>query len=426
MEQRIPPLANLKGPCSPLPPPLSGSVYGSFAHYTITQRMPRIINDVLKGNHYPEDVSEKLLTLLKEIPDGKIRELDDPSAPDSGIWKEYVKPNLGKNWLEVTWYFAESYFYRRILEAVGYFQAGPLHGLDPYASQKSRVLEDAMPEIRRYCKELETIIRDDALRPSQQAEHLERLLVMNVWGNQADLSMWAADKARPDHKDTDTQYSHLLVNDSDSVKDVLFNPEHAPNRVDFILDNYGPELVHDFGIADFLLSLGIAKQVRFNLRSHPTYVSDAVIADIHYLIDHLAHLEDQSTASLASRLKQHIDSGKLYIQDDLYWTSPRYFWEIPKSLYLELSHSDLLISKGDYNYRRLVGDYYWPHTTSFEQVVCYLPVPLVALRVLKAEMALGLTSQQVERLQGEESDWLINGKWAVIQFAGKVDSIDLR
>jgi Damage-control phosphatase ARMT1-like domain len=425
MEQLIPPMAIPKEPCTPLPPPLSGSVYGSFAHYTITQRFPRVIRDVIKGNMYPPEVTDKLQTLLAEIPGGKIRLLNDPAAPDSEIWKEYLYPNLDKNWLQVSWYDAESYFYRRILEAIGYFQPGPLKGLDPYASQKNIVLEDAFPAILLYCKELEAIITNGTLSPSQQAEHLERLMVMNVWGNQADLSMWSAESTRPNHKDTDTQYSHLLVNDSDSVKGVLFNPEHAPNRVDFILDNYGPELVHDFGLADFLLSLGIVKEVRFNVRSHPTYVSDAVIADIHYLIDFLAHYEDQSASSLASRLNQHIANGKLQIQDDYFWTSPRYFWEIPKELYLELSNSDLLISKGDYNYRRLVGDYYWPHTTRFEQVVCYLPTPLVALRVLKAELALGLTPQQVERLQAEETDWLFNGNWAVIQFARKASSIDL-
>jgi hypothetical protein len=108
--------------------------------------------------------------------------------------------------------------------------------------------------------------------------------------------------------------------------------------------------------------------------------------------------------------------GHLDLKEDYYWTSPRLFWEMPKHIHQELSQADLVISKGDANYRRLAGDLNWAPTTPFEDVMRYFPTALLALRVLKAELALGLTPQQVQELDDQGPDWKFNGNWAVIQF----------
>jgi hypothetical protein len=89
---------------------------------------------------------------------------------------------------------------------------------------------------------------------------------------------------------------------------------------------------------------------------------------------------------------------------------------MPDGIRQELSESDLVVSKGDANYRRLSGDLDWPPTTPFQDVVRYFPTALLALRVLKAELALGLTSNQVQDLDIQDPDWRFNGNWAVIQF----------
>jgi hypothetical protein len=102
---------------------------------------------------------------------------------------------------------------------------------------------------------------------------------MNVWGNQADLSMWSSDE-RPDHRDAGDQRSHMLIDDSPSLFRALFHSGHPWKRVDFILDNYGPELVHDLGLADFLLSTETVIRIRFHTRAHPTFVSDAIIGHL--------------------------------------------------------------------------------------------------------------------------------------------------
>jgi hypothetical protein len=91
-------------------------------------------------------------------------------------------------------------------------------------------------------------------------------------------------------------------------------------------------------------------------------------------------------------------------------------WLMPGPLRAELSESEMIISKGDANYRRLLGDRHWPPTTKFADVVGYSPAPLAALRTQKSEVAIGLEPGQAETVAGQDSEWLINGRWGVIQF----------
>jgi len=402
-------------PLLPLPEPLNGTVEGSFAHYTITVRMPWILREVIEENDYPPGVEAKLQALLVEIPNAPLRPLQDASAPDSAEWARYILPYLGKNWLEVPWFFAEPYYYRRILEATGYFEPGPRQGSDPFTNQKRKVLETADQAVMALSKTVAQAVQIPNLDTEQKQSWSHRLLVANVWGNQADLSMWPSGE-RPDHQEAGDQRSHMLIDRSPSIFHVLFHSGHPLERVDFILDNYGPELVHDLGLADFLLTTGTVKRIRFHARAHPTFVSDTLIPDIYQAADYLANHPDSHARALGSRVRQHLSSGRLELTTDFFWTSPLYFWEMPERIRYELSESQLLISKGDYNYRRLVGDRAWPPDTPFEDVVCYLPVPLVCLRVLKSEVVLGLQPGKAEALFREDPEWLINGRWGIIQF----------
>jgi hypothetical protein len=89
---------------------------------------------------------------------------------------------------------------------------------------------------------------------------------------------------------------------------------------------------------------------------------------------------------------------------------------MPESLRQELAPSHLIISKGDANYRRLLGDAHWPFTTPFADITSYLPAPLLALRTAKSEVVAGLRPGQPERLFEVDPNWLINGRWGLIQF----------
>ncbi len=89
--------------------------------------------------------------------------------------------------------------------------------------------------------------------------------------------------------------------------------------------------------------------------------------------------------------------------------------DLPASLAADLARSDLVLIKGDVNYRRLLGDRHWPHATRMEEVTAYFPAPFVTLRTLKGEIMVGLAPGQAAQLRADDPEWLINGKRGVIQ-----------
>lgn len=403
-------------PLTPLPEPLSGSVLGSFAHYTVTKRLPKILQQTLADNEFPPLIMQKLERLIEEIPSTPLKEIEDPGSPDVHEWRRYVKPYLGKNWLQVPWFFVEMYFYRRILAAIGFHQSGVFSGYDPFIKQKQHALESASDSIGYLGEQLAQALVSWQSDSGDQHADLKQLLMQNVWGNQADLSMWSADENRPNHQDTADQRIHLLVDDTDLVSDYLDSIQNGPIRIDFVLDNYGPELIHDLALADYLLSTKAVSRICFHAKPTPHYVSDAMIKDVHSTIVHLSESQEKSVREISKRVNEHLGAGRLDLKEDYYWTSPCFFWEMPEHLRLEFNQSDLVISKGDANYRRLAGDRNWPPTTPFEEVMRYFPSPLLAMRVNKAELALGMSPDQVKMLDDQDPDWRFNGNWAVIQF----------
>ena len=382
--------------------------------------MPELGRLALTENTFPPEIVTSLEHLLAEMPFTPVRPLHDPGAPDVDDWAEFVNNQNGNNWLQIPWFFAETYFFRRILEATCYFQPGKFLGVDPYLNQKYQVLEISQPVIRTLCTQLNTMLQEHITKPldyDQVKRNLTRLLVHNLWGNQADLSMWPAGKGeRPDHQDITIQQEHILDDDSAEMIDYLFSL-NRPARINFIIDNTGLELVNDLILADYLLSTQLASSIRFNLKVHPTYVSDALIWDVKQTIALLASDSHIGVQDLAKRLIHHLETDCLELVDHIFWTSPLSFWEMPVSLWEQLADSDLLISKGDVNYRRLLGDRDWSPTISVSEVLSYIPTPLLAIRVCKAEVVMGLSPKQVDLLNQTDLTWMFNGNWGVIQFS---------
>ena len=107
------------------------------------------------------------------------------------------------------------------------------------------------------------------------------------------------------------------------------------------------------------------------------------------------------------------------MKDDPFWTSSLMFRRLPPPLRAELACSDLVILKGDLNYRRLLDDRRWPHTTPLEKIAHYFPAPFLVLRTLKAEIIAGLRPGQAEALSAAEPTWLIDGKRGIIHLMNR-------
>ena len=59
--------------------------------------------------------------------------------------------------------------------------------------------------------------------------------------------------------------------------------------MDYLLDNAGLELLGDLCVTDYLLGTDQVQTVRFHAKLHPTFVSDATMADVHTTLAWLRH-----------------------------------------------------------------------------------------------------------------------------------------
>ena len=137
-----------------LPPPLMTSEPGSFARKTIVERKPQIIDQVIEDNDYTRRRSEKAgyLQARDSLPARRARW--SRMRPGVAAWNRELAAYQGRTWLDLPWYFAEAYFYRRLLEAVGYFQPGPQQGQDPFGVQKRAQIERAVARLAEDWDEL--------------------------------------------------------------------------------------------------------------------------------------------------------------------------------------------------------------------------------------------------------------------------------
>lgn len=356
------------------PRPWSTGDAGSFAQRTLEVRVPQILEDTVAQNaaRFPSAVLERCAALLLELRQGPLRPLTE-DAPDRAAWDAACAPHVGRSWLDVPWYFAESFFYRRLLEATQFF--GTRSGMDPFFDVKQREEQAMLPRVRA--------IRD-ALGTS--FEPLCALLHASLWGNRADLSYAVGRAFGEEGAATD-----LLV---DHTAEVLAALGQA-SQVALLLDNAGTELACDLLLADALARRGI--HVVLFAKAHPFFVSDATPVDVE-------------------RTRALLGLDRLPVVAHPFMTSSGFLRiEImPGDLITSLSQHDLVLVKGDANYRRLVADAPWPFATPAEQAMAF-PAPLVALRTCKAEVLVGVPDAITERARSTGADWITNGRFGLVQ-----------
>jgi uncharacterized protein with ATP-grasp and redox domains len=372
---------------------------GSFARQTIVERKPEIIRRVLEDNPYPKRIVAALTRFQAEIASGIVQPLRE-EARDVPLWHTHWQPHAGRSWLALPWYFAETYFYRRLLEAVDYFQPGPFEGLDPFAVQKRAQEATAAEQILDVWGPLMALHEDVRFAP---------LLHACLWGNRADLSNFTVKEQAIGNTLADRE--HILIDHTAEVEALLHS---GVEEIAFISDNVGADSLFDLILADHLLTLGRAKRVVFHLKPQPFFVSDAMPADINHIVRRLHNSPAVELVDLAARLERARSSSTLRLATDPFWATSLFLTELPAPVHEELERADLIILKGDVNYRRLLEDRHWPPTTDLGKVAASFPRPFLVLRTLKGEIIAGLQPGQAEALSALEPDWLISGKRGLI------------
>ncbi|NLX10744.1 MAG: protein-glutamate O-methyltransferase family protein [Chloroflexi bacterium] len=381
-----------------------------FGFKTMAVRVPAILRDVQAMNpDYSPAIMRSLDRLYNDLTaNAPIPMLEPFPAPgaDHEAWQAAYDDQRAKiaplTWQHNEWFFAETFFYRHLMQAVRWFETRR----DPFAPHKQTELSSAP---------FDNLLEAALAAEGDLAERLRLRLAFALWGNRVDLSHQASELAGEAVREDD-----LLVDDRGALLDHLLadGPGGAalrPGAIHLIADNAGSELAMDLLLIDLLLEAG-AETVVLHLKWHPTYVSDAMIRDAWAMIDAF-EARGGAAAALAGRLRAAWQSGRFRLATHPYWTSGRFLFEMPPALHQVFEGARLVILKGDANYRRAAGDGLWGEGTSFAQMMDYFPAPFVALRTLKSDVSAGLPVERVRRLDADQTGWRITGRYGVIQFA---------
>ncbi|KAM8971866.1 damage-control phosphatase ARMT1 [Pelodytes ibericus] len=437
-------------PCS-----LSARFEGSFAYFTVKDRLPQILTKVIDTVHRNKNMflerhgeegveaEKRALAFFSKLrnemqTDKPIIPLID-KKPDTPLWNEYIpyqKTLLGggeePSWFKSPWLYVECYLYRRIQEGIAL--SPPISDYDVFMEAKNESFFQSQVAIIALCTHLQELKKQitDTGEIGQQ-EELYKLLQVSLWGNKCDLSISGGQENSQKGSLLNSLESlklNILVDNMESVWQTLTrnkdlnNGEDSRRRVDIVLDNAGFELITDFVLADFLLSSKLATEVHFHAKCMPWFVSDTTQQDFNWTIRQLLGSNNRWMSKCGAQWKENLHKNAWVYHEHLFWTLPHEFCRMALTapdLYSELQKSDLVLFKGDLNYRKLTGDRKWDFTVPFaDALTTFHPSPLCSIRTLKADVQVGLKPGVAEKLAALETNWMISGKYGVIQFNAPV------
>jgi len=392
------------------PAPIRTDQSNAFANNTMRVRLPAIIDEVIALNaDYAADTKRRLSWLRHLLAEGwRIDQTDLLPAGDIGHWSRALQRQreiVGSepSWHNAEWFFAETYAYRCLIEAVRWRETMR----DPFLPKKLEELRsDSLWQLV-----------ERAWEPLDSPDNeVHRAAEFALWGNRIDLSYTPSSE-----RGAEISADDLLVDDRDAIVNYLSQSRISPtgfqggDPVYIVADNAGSELAMDLVLAECLLR-HVTPWVVICLKAHPTFVSDATPEDVWMMLKEMGG-RGEKAAALAKRLRYRWSSGQLRFLPHTYWNSSHFLWDMPPDLARQFEQARLVIIKGDANYRRAVGDAIWPAHTPFADVLSYLGAPVLCLRALKSDPIVGLPSAETAgALDRADPDWRVNGKRGVIQF----------
>lgn len=452
-----------------LPEPFKTSDNGTFGEFTATQRWPTIIQNAIDDMNTElqsqsgeckkqgETIAAQLAELRDEVAGNAPlrpfthRETEIAAVPS--CFNEYLADSrhLGATWFNAGWLFTEVYMYRRMNVL---FKTHPLWTqFDIFNRLKQSTFHSSLHGVVELALRYKNLrLQLDKLSTQHDDETLRILfkefIDISLWGNATDLSL-LTNATLEDIKSIQgaqarkNAESKIVIDDTAKAWDALLKARTTA-RVDFVLDNSGFELYADLMLAAFLIHSNLVKNCVFHGKDIPYMVSDTMRKDFSALLEDLEDTKFFPTDDQASRealdvfaqdIRKLVKDGQLEFRADPFWTTDLDYWNLDPSetkyhgaqLHSDLVKSNLVIFKGDLNYRKLTGDRKWPRTTPWTEAIGPLAtngITLLSLRTCKADVQVGLPEGLDEKLShawekdhpGKGSWWTSSGKWAVICF----------
>lgn len=417
----------------------------SFGYSTARSRWPKILTQAIDDAQtlVPANVKsqfiEGLQLILDQINnDSKVVPFTDEEIAANPLLKTYnhsleeLNRHRQLTWQTGPWLYLECHLYEMI-EAINLRLDAHVDIFSHLKDSTFKQLAAGVAELAKHVNHLDTTQLDEDALSLVFREFID----ISLWGNATDLSLLAGGvsvdeiKLLQGKEVRKKNEQNILVNDIDQVwKQLRSKPL---GRVDIVLDNSGFELLADLCLTVCLLKSKLAKEVHIHCKEIPWFVSDTMPKDVNLLLHQLSDADffpnDPELTTLKQSLQHYIDIGKLIVDHHPFWTLDLNFWHIPEAndLYQDLLESNLIIFKGDLNYRKLTGDRQWDPTTPFTTAIQQLAtskLPIVTLRTCKADVVVGLAPGQWEEIAQKYTDmgqdgqfWVALGKWAVIQFS---------
>lgn len=406
------------------PRPLSAKFKGTFAYETVKERLPSLLTRALDtfrrefrhidSSPGAETEAKQVLASMSELhylmmTDKPLEPLRATNAHDYKDWMAAFDAEIKKNghphWFSSAWLFVECYLWRLIADF--FLRTNVFKHYDPCETQKKESLTGNMASVRQVVHLVNN--KDVSTR-----EWLELCL----WGNRCDLSL---------RNDTPS-FSNLahelkvlrqkiLVNDTEKLLHRLDELKTCEDvTIDYVLDNAGFELFTDLCLMLHLSQrvLRPSSRIRIHVKSYPWFVSDVMRKDFLWTLDQLQ--QDADVREFGRTCNDLMQSGRWKLVENYFWTMPHDFAQMPThepQLYQTLQSSSLVVFKGDLNYRKLLGDLDWPHSTPFDVALrSFRPAFLCTLRTNKADLITGLSKDRETNLP---PDFLTTGEYAVIQ-----------
>ncbi|KAI8928288.1 hypothetical protein BC831DRAFT_497492 [Entophlyctis helioformis] len=467
---------NDKLPSAPL---LRGSVPESFAYYTIKDRLPVILtkiidrlvrrfhlqevapstaparsgtnssnsnsssNDSLDKPISAEAIAEAKQVIMSEISalkyamvrDKPIELLSASSestasaamhANDVDMWNSALLAvdESQRTWFRAPWLLIECYMYRLLRQTVQ--RTTNWKDFDLFESEKQASLEGSVASVLQLASAVLAPHSAGGLgAPATRDRDLLRELI------QSDLSLLVHAKHDEMHKmqvsgkeQLAASHGNIIVNHTEAVLDKLLAINDG--TIVFVLDNAGFELFADLCLADHI-SQTTGCTIVFEAKAYPWFVSDTTFADFEYTLSECDRLgkskSNDALVQAVARWRSWLASGRWQLRADPFWTSPFPYWRLPSQapqLLQRLSEARFIFFKGDLNYRKMVHDAAWPTDTPLADAMGPLAAtdvaPFVLLRTCKSDTAVGLAPGQGTQLGQIDKDWMVNGKFGMIQF----------
>ena len=387
---------------------LRTSEIGSFAESTIKQRKPEIIRRILADNEFSPAAIANLNAFLSEITEGNPPQPLTETTLDTVFWNTRLSSWNAASWLDLPWYFAEAFFYRKVLETVGYYQSASDHFMrDPFHIQKANQMKIDLTSLSSSLWLFD---------PESDERTLDRLLLAALWGNRADLSHMDIDLSSPALDLGGGDHLEMLLNDLPAVNHYFAEKKKS---IAYLTDNVGRELYSDLALIEYLLSSGTVEYLTMLVKPSPLFVSDVMRKDVDLALQYMQESDSEILNGFVDRIQQLITVGRLVVLEEPSLCGYQMYEEMPFDFYRNVGTFDLTVVKGDANYRLVVGDRHWDFTQPIGEVVAYFPTDLLLLRTLKSEIILNLSREQVESLNRKYENWLVKGFCGVVQLVKK-------